>query len=219
MPRQRRTHVEPRLRNLPGRRKLYIEWTPIGEQGCQRRSTGVEGDAGNPPAEALEALEAFKAALERPSTDTVQDLMDARLRDAEGRVSPVTLRNMRQQHKNLCARLGHLDPADLTRARIKRYIERERAGCQDIKKGFAAAAEAAGVPWCTPHHLKHTAISWLFDAGYSLDWVAKFTETTPAVCERIYRKTNPDAYADMAESLGDRVFGQGVTVNERSETG
>jgi hypothetical protein len=49
--------------------------------------------------------------------------------------------------------------------------------------------------------------------------VAKFTETTPAVCERIYRKTNPDAYADMAESLGDRVFGQGVTVNERSETG
>jgi excisionase family DNA binding protein len=26
------------------------------------------------------------------------------------------------------------------------------------------------------------------------------------------------ANADMAESLGDRVFGQGVTVNDRSET-
>ena len=364
MPRKPRTDVEPRLRNIPGRRKLYIEWTPVGGRSSQRRSTGVEGDARNPPTEAVEALEAFKAALDAPATETVQDIMDARLKDAEGRVSPVSLRNMRQQHKNLCARLGHLAPTDLTRARIKRYIERERAGtptaaareleelrsafrlvgldvprdwpdppkrpprdryltpyeakalidaCQvraihlhlfvlialstgarksailgltwdrvdedrgvldfnepdrpmtkkrrpiarvdrrlsaalrearkvarsehviewnekpiaDIKKGLAEAAVAAGLyrqttdkdgkpvrrATISAHTLKHTAISWLAEAGYTVDQISDLTETTPQVVRRIYRRVAPEYLEPLTKALGDRVFGvPGYTV-------
>ena len=348
MSRKRRERINVEPRRIKGRRNWYAQWTDIGTGKPHRVSTGVPVGGENPPPEAWDVCEQIAQRLESGPSETVADLMAARLRDAEGRVAPVTLRNMRQQHKNLVAVLGRLEPPDCDRQRIKRYIERDRAGrptaaareleelrsafrlagidvprdwptpprmpprdrflshqeaarlldvaqrrayhvhlfclialstgarksailaltwdrvdfdrgvidfhepgramtkkrrpvssvdprlatalrdareiarsdhviehrgraVADIKKGFAEAADEAGVPWCTPHHLKHTAISWLFEAGYSLDWISDFTETTPATCKRIYRKTNPDTYSPMTTALGDRVFGLSAT--------
>ena len=38
----------------------------------------------------------------------------------------------------------------------------------DIKKGFAAACDRAGIEGVTPHTLRHTSATWLMQAGTDL---------------------------------------------------
>ena len=76
-----------------------------------------------------------------------------------------------------------------------------------INKAFNRAAERAGLVrdgkvWCTPHVLKHTAISNLFTAGWRPHDVADFTMTTEKVVKRVYRHMSMGDLAEMAESLG-----------------
>lgn len=77
---------------------------------------------------------------------------------------------------------------------------------RNLNGGFAMTAERAGLPWCSPHVLKHTAISWLAEADFSVDRIADMTATTPKTVRRIYRKFNPDHLQDAAEALADRLF-------------
>ncbi len=76
----------------------------------------------------------------------------------------------------------------------------------DIKTAFNAARRAADLEWATPHVLKHTAISWLAELGWTVDQIADFTETHPATVRRIYRKFSPDYLQDVSESLSRKVF-------------
>ena len=86
-------------------------------------------------------------------------------------------------------------------------IEWNGAPITDIKTAFNRTATKAGVPWCTPHYLKHTAISWLAEDGYTIDQIADMTETDPATVKRIYRKFNPEYLRDLANSQEDRLHG------------
>jgi integrase len=56
------------------------------------------------------------------------------------------------------------------------HINGERI--KDIKKGFAAACERAGVAGATPHTLKHTAATWLMQSGTDLWQAAGFLSTS-----------------------------------------
>lgn len=103
----------------PNRRKWYVQWTDEAGK-TQRISTGIEAGPGDPPPEAEAWLIAFQERQEAPPADmTVADLLDARLKDATGRV--VSTVNMEWFHGRL--RLYFKGTAaSVTAAGIKAYI-------------------------------------------------------------------------------------------------
>ena len=101
-------------------------------------------------------------------------------------------------------------------------IEWHGRPCADIKKGFAELAVDAGSyrldqdskgqetkrATISPHVLKHTAISWLAEAGYTVDQIADMTDTETKTVRRIYRHVAPDYLAPLSKTLADAVFGE-----------
>jgi integrase len=81
-------------------------------------------------------------------------------------------------------------------------IEWKGKPVQTIKGSFRKAATRAGIPFCTPHTLKHTAISWMAEK-FSVDQISDYTQTTPETVRRVYRKVNSSSLAPMADFLGD----------------
>ena len=71
----------------------------------------------------------------------------------------------------------------------------------DIKHAFKDAAEAAGVPWATPHILKHSVISWMAEDGDDVETISDLTATHPNTVRRVYRKFSPDRLRTSAERL------------------
>jgi len=72
-----------------------------------------------------------------------------------------------------------------------------------IKKGFKAACERAKIKDATPHILRHTAASWMAEAGVSMDEIAQFLgHTNPSVTFRVYAKFSPTFLQRAAEALG-----------------
>lgn len=114
----------PKLVNVPGRRKLYVQWTPRYSRRSQVKSTGIEGRSDAPPESALIWLDDFISAMDAPPPEpTIGDLIDARLKEAEGRVTQA--KKMEDFASQLKRRIGHLRPDDWTPQRNARYI-RER---------------------------------------------------------------------------------------------
>lgn len=104
-------------------------------------------------------------------------------------------------------------------AALSPYVIEWNAGpVGDIKKGFAGAARAAGLPWATPHVLKHTCISWLAEDGFSVDDAADMTQTDPRTVRRIYRKTNPAHLRPLAQSLDPTAFAPTPLAQTRRKT-
>ena len=91
-------------------------------------------------------------------------------------------------------------------AMTDRVIEWNGKPVKDIKKGFNRASERAAVPWCTPHTLKHTAISWMAEAGYTIDQISDMTATDTETVKQVYRKFNPNYLRDMADHMDMEVF-------------
>ena len=87
-----------------------------------------------------------------------------------------------------------------------RVIEFHGKPIQDLKHGFHTTAKKAGVPWCTPHHLKHSVVSWLAEDGYSEETIADVTATDTETIKRIYRKVSPEYLEGVAESLASNLF-------------
>ena len=94
-------------------------------------------------------------------------------------------------------------------------IEWDGKPVANIKKGFNRAAKDAGVPWCTPHTLKHTAISWLAEADYSIDQISDMTATDQETVKRIYRKFNPNYLRDIADHMDMEVFDEIQSMDKR----
>ena len=62
-----------------------------------------------------------------------------------------------------------------------------------IKRAWREARERAGLgPEVTPHTLKHTAVTWAFQRGISLEDAADYFGTTAATLEGVYRQHSPD---------------------------
>ena len=92
-------------------------------------------------------------------------------------------------------------------ARSDHVIEYADRPLTDLKKSFRTAVGRAGLPaWLTPHVLKHSVISWLAEAGYTVDRISDMTDTDAVTVRRIYRKVNPEALEDMATSLAERLL-------------
>ena len=69
-----------------------------------------------------------------------------------------------------------------------------------IDTALEKAAKRAGVR-CTAHILKHSAISYMTEQGFTVGQIAEFTETTSEVVERVYMKVNPKGLIAISEGM------------------
>lgn len=73
---------------------------------------------------------------------------------------------------------------------------------KSVRKGFATAAAAAGLSDVTPHVLRHTAATWLAEAGIKMDEIAQFLgHTDSRITFKIYARYTPEYQAKAAEAL------------------
>lgn len=71
-----------------------------------------------------------------------------------------------------------------------------------IKKGVAAAAKRAGLPWVTPHVLRHTAAVWMAEAGVPMTQIAQYLgHRDSRTTERVYARYSPGFLASAARAL------------------
>jgi integrase len=82
-----------------------------------------------------------------------------------------------------------------------------------VRKGFAAAARAAGLHDVTPHILRHTCATWLMQKGVSLWDAAGFLGMTVQQLEQGYGHHHPDYQRGAVAALGGQ-NGERNTVNE-----
>lgn len=80
----------------------------------------------------------------------------------------------------------------------------EYAGRQvgSVKRGFAAVATRAGIPWATPHVLRHTAAVHMAEAGVPIEEIAQYLgHSSPSVTYRVYARFSPDYLRRAANAL------------------
>lgn len=68
-----------------------------------------------------------------------------------------------------------------------------------VKKGFATAAERAGIPECTAHTLRHTAGTWMAQAGVKIEEIAGYLGHSSSQTTELYAHHHPD-YMENARS-------------------
>ena len=108
MSRPKHTEPRPTLVRRPGRRKWYIQWTPVGTRRTRRYSTGYE-DAEH----AGQELARFKRRLTEPGQrPTVAQILDAYLKNRKGNV--VDYDRLVYAVSAIKSVMGHLDPGEVT---------------------------------------------------------------------------------------------------------
>ncbi len=71
-----------------------------------------------------------------------------------------------------------------------------------VRPALARAAERAGLPWVTPHVMRHTAAVWMAEAGVTMPEIAAFLgHTDSRTTERIYARFTPDYLRRAAQAL------------------
>lgn len=71
-----------------------------------------------------------------------------------------------------------------------------------VRKGFASVAKTAGVPWATPHVLRHTAAVWMAEHGTSMAEIAQFLgHSDERTTFRVYAIYSPGHLAKAAAAL------------------
>jgi integrase len=72
-----------------------------------------------------------------------------------------------------------------------------------IVKGFRSVAVSAGLPWCTPHVIRHTAAVWMAEAGVPINEIAQYLgHSDSRITERVYARYSPGYLARAASALG-----------------
>jgi integrase len=74
----------------------------------------------------------------------------------------------------------------------------------NIKKGFEAACKRAGLERVSPHTLRHTAATWIVQAGVPLWQAAGYLAMRQETLERTYGHHHPDYMREAAEAIGKR---------------
>lgn len=99
-------------------------------------------------------------------------------------------------------------------ARARTALEDARAGAQtdhviewagrpvgSIKRAFARASARAGVR-CTPHMLRHSAATWMAEAGVPMSEISQYLgHSSTRITEQVYARYSPDYLRRAAEAL------------------
>lgn len=83
---------------------------------------------------------------------------------------------------------------------------------KDIKTAFRATVRRAGLNNVTPHTLKHTAVTWAFANGMTIEMATEYFATTRETLENVYRSHSPNAQKEAA-AIMDACF----TVSDQAE--
>ncbi len=75
----------------------------------------------------------------------------------------------------------------------------------NIKTAFNQAVRRAGLEDVTPHTLKHTAVTWAFIEGMSLEMATDYFATSRETLEDVSRSYSPEAQRDAA-AIMDRAL-------------
>lgn len=71
-----------------------------------------------------------------------------------------------------------------------------------VKRAFQRAAVRAGVPWCTPHVLRHTAAVHMAEQGVPMSEISQYLgHSTTGVTERVYARYGPEYLRRAAGAL------------------
>lgn len=96
-------------------------------------------------------------------------------------------------------------------AHLRRWSRRQRFPVEfnrrqvgDVDKAFRLVAKAAGLPDVTPHALRHTAATWLMQAGVEMWEAAGYLGMTVETLERVYGHHSPDHLANAVAAMGNR---------------
>lgn len=85
------------------------------------------------------------------------------------------------------------------------FVEWNGKPVQSIKVGFKRAVALAGIPGkVSPHTLRHTAATWLMQAGVPVWEAAGFLGMSPTMVEEIYGHHHPAHMRGAAGALGRR---------------
>ena len=113
--------------------------------------------------------------------------------------------NKRQPPVKLPPRLlAHLRRWARLRLSKKAVVEWNGKPVANVRKGFAAAARAAGLDDVTPHVLRHTCATWLMQEGVNLWDAAGFLGMTVQQLEQGYGHHHPDYQEAAVAALGAR---------------
>ena len=87
------------------------------------------------------------------------------------------------------------------RASCPHVVQLDGRRLGDIKKGFAAACERAGIEGVTPHTLRHTAGTWMAQAGVPLWQIAGWLGHSEKRTTELYLHHAPEFLQDAREAL------------------
>ncbi len=113
--------------------------------------------------------------------------------------------------------LPHLCRARQRGTDIGFVIHENGARLKDVKKGFASACRRAGLKAVSPHTLRHTAATWLMQAGVDMWDAGGYLGTTTETLQRVHAHHHPDHLRDPAEALSGRP--RNVRATRRNSTG
>jgi integrase len=100
--------------------------------------------------------------------------------------------------------LAHLRRARKRGTDIGFVIQENGARLGDIKKGFASACRRAGLTDVTPHTLRHTAATWLMQAGVAMWEASGYLGMTQETLERVYGHHHPDHLREASDAMSAR---------------
>jgi integrase len=81
-------------------------------------------------------------------------------------------------------------------------VEYAGSRVRSVKKAFARAAARAGVHWCTPHVLRHSAAVHMAESGVPMAEIAQMLgHSSQAVTYRTYARFSPDYLRKAASAL------------------
>jgi integrase len=87
-------------------------------------------------------------------------------------------------------------------ATIDHVIEWSGHRVGNIKESFRAAAAKAGLPWISPHVLRHSAASWMAESGVPMQEIAQYLgHSDSRITERVYARMSPLYLAGAAKAL------------------
>lgn len=85
-------------------------------------------------------------------------------------------------------------------------IEYKGLPCAEIRVAFSKVAKRVGMPWVTPHILRHTGGSLLAMEGVPLKKIAEQMGDTEKTVEKHYLKFTPDYLKQTSETL-EKIYG------------
>jgi integrase len=109
-------------------------------------------------------------------------------------------------HLRRWKRLGGTDAGERLGIGVHAVVEWNGEAVKSVKKSFAAAVKAAGLPSegpdrITPHVLRHTAATWMMRNGVNTWKAAGFLGMSERVLIETYGHHHPDIQLGAAEEL------------------